>query len=96
MLLNMDLDNVGLFGRYRLGRNEQLLLSCFMSLAVQWCQSEAGGGSQGPVRTAGSLRCFISGAEAARPLTEPQPFGLRSAEAAYSVCFTGWSSYTVL
>lgn len=30
----------------RRSRNKQLLLSCFMSLAVEWCQSEAGGGSQ--------------------------------------------------
>jgi len=32
-----------------------------MSLAVQWCQSEAGGGSQGPVRIAGSLKVLHLG-----------------------------------
>lgn len=34
--------------------------------------------------------------EAARPLAEPQLFGWRSAEAASSGHFTGWSSHTVL
>lgn len=39
---------------------------------------------------------LLLGAEAARPRTEPQPFGQKSAEAANVVLFTGLTAYTVL
>lgn len=95
MQLNMDLDNVGLTGRYGGG------MSSYYYPAL--CLWQCSGVSQRPAVEARGRFGLLAlsevlhlGAEAARPLTEPQPFGWRSAEAANSAHFTGWSSYTVL
>lgn len=74
--------------------------SCYYPVLCLWQWSGVSQRLAVVARGAGQGRwlseVLLLGAEAARPRNEPQPFGQRSAEAANSALFTGWSLYCTI